>query len=134
GTYTNERTPNGAILRSSDQGRTFQRTDVPFKFGGNEDGRGNGERLAVDPQDGRILYLGTRHNGLWRSPDRGATWQRVTTFPDITEAPVQPPAPVPGETPQQRWQRMPTRGDGIVFVKFAIEPSSSPTAAKGTAK
>jgi photosystem II stability/assembly factor-like uncharacterized protein len=119
GTYTNANTPNGAILRSDDQGRTSQRTDVPFKFGGNEDGRGNGERLAVDPLNGRVLYLGTRHDGLWRSSDRGETWQRVTTFPDVTEAPIQPPAPVPGETPQQRWQRMPVRGSGIIFVKFA---------------
>ena len=119
GTYTNPKTPDGAILRSSDGGRTFQRTDVPFKFGGNEDGRGNGERLAVDPRDGRVLFLGTRHDGLWRSGDRGATWARVTSFADITEPIPAPPAPVAGETPQQRWQRMPVRGDGIVFVKFA---------------
>jgi hypothetical protein len=74
GTYTNANTPNGAILRSDDRGHTFQRTDVPFKFGGNEDGRGNGERLDVDPLDGRVLYLGTRYAGLWRSRDRGVTW------------------------------------------------------------
>src|SRR6185437_9395711 len=41
GTYTNPHTPNGAILRSRNRGRTFQRTNVPFKFGGNETGRGN---------------------------------------------------------------------------------------------
>src|SRR5258708_3004249 len=36
GTYTNSfTTQNGAILRSTDQGRTFQRTDLPFKNGGN---------------------------------------------------------------------------------------------------
>ena len=29
GTYTNARTPDGAILRSSDRGKTFQRTNVP---------------------------------------------------------------------------------------------------------
>ncbi len=46
GTYTNEKTPNGAILRSSDRGHTFQRTNVPFKMGGNENGRGNGERMS----------------------------------------------------------------------------------------
>jgi photosystem II stability/assembly factor-like uncharacterized protein len=118
GTYTNPRTPNGAILRSDDSGKTFQRTDVPFKFGGNEDGRGNGERLVVDPNDGRILYLGTRHDGLWRSQDRGATWTRVASFPDVTEATPAVPAPVPGEAPEQRWRRMPSRGSGIVFVKF----------------
>jgi hypothetical protein len=73
GTYTNSSTPNGAILRSNDRGQTFVRTDVPFKFGGNEDGRGNGERIAVDPRNGAIIYLGTRHDGLWRSLDHGAT-------------------------------------------------------------
>jgi hypothetical protein len=122
GTYTNPRAPDGAILRSSDRGRTFQRTNVPIKFGANEDGRGNGERLAVDPQDGRILYLGTRHDGLWRSSDRGVTWSRVTGFPDVTEAVPAAPAPIPGESPAQRWQRMPVRGSGIVFVHFAAEP------------
>ncbi len=122
GTYTNPTTPDGAVLRSDDGARTFQRADVPFKFGGNEDGRGNGERMAVDPSDGHILYLGTRHNGLWRSADRGVTWERVTSFPDVTEAPAAMPAVVPGETPQQRWRRMPIRGDGIVFVKFAPTP------------
>ena len=119
GTYTNKRTPNGAILRSDDSGRSFQRTDVPFKFGGNEDGRGNGERLAVDPQDGHILYLGTRHDGLWRSQDRGASWMRVASFPNITEATPPTPIPFPGETPEEHWRHMPVHGDGIVFVKFA---------------
>ena len=131
GTYTNERTPNGAILRSADGGKTFERTDVPFKFGGNEDGRGNGERMAVDPNDGRVLYLGTRHDGLWRSTDRGVTWSRVTSFPDVTEATPPMPAPVAGETPEQRWHRMPVRGSGIVFVKF-VEPIYYEGAAKPT--
>jgi photosystem II stability/assembly factor-like uncharacterized protein len=132
GTYTNARTPNGAILRSDDGGRTFERTDMPFKFGGNEDGRGNGERMAVDPMDGRVLFLGTRHDGLWRSVDRGVTWARVTSFPDVTEAMAPMPAPVAGETPEQRWRRMPVLGSGIVFVKF-VEPVFYEGAAKPTA-
>lgn len=122
GTYTRQDAPNGAILRSDDRGRSFERSDLPFKLGANEDGRGNGERLAVDPGDGRILYMGTRHDGLWRSQDRGATWARVASFPDITEAVPPTPSPVPGETPEQRWARMPVRSDGIVFVKFAPSP------------
>src|SRR5262245_24881151 len=50
GTYTNEWTSmNGAILRSTDRGNTWQRTDLPFKVGGNMPGRSMGERLAIDP-------------------------------------------------------------------------------------
>jgi len=130
GTYTNARTPDGAILRSDDGGRTFARTDVPFKFGGNEDGRGNGERLDVDPRDGRVLYLGTRHDGLWRSGDRGVTWTRVTSFPDVTETVPPMPRRIPGETPEQRWRRMPVRSSGIIFVKF--EPAADAKAGAPT--
>ena len=81
GTYTNEWGGNGAILRSSDQGRSFQRTDMPFKMGGNMDGRSIGERLAVDPNMPNILYFGSRDNGLWRSSDFGATWTKQDEFP-----------------------------------------------------
>ncbi|MFK8912079.1 RICIN domain-containing protein [Streptomyces sp. YS-3] len=81
GTYTNEWAGNGAILRSADRGRTFQRTELPFKLGGNEDGRGAGERLAIDPAHPGTLLLGTRKNGLWRSTDHGVTWSQVSAFP-----------------------------------------------------
>ena len=80
GTY--DRFP-AAMLRSNDQGRTFQRTDVPIGMGGNEQGRFAGERLAVDPNDGAIVFFGSRRDGLWRSADHGATWTRVEGFPKI---------------------------------------------------
>jgi photosystem II stability/assembly factor-like uncharacterized protein len=81
GTYTNNGTPNGAILRSSDQGRHFTIARVPFKMGGNEDGRFAGERLQVDPNHPQTLLMATRLAGLWRSDDSGATWTRVAQFP-----------------------------------------------------
>ncbi|MDX2557745.1 RICIN domain-containing protein [Streptomyces stelliscabiei] len=81
GTYTNDWAGNGAILRSTDRGRTFKRTELPFKLGGNEDGRGAGERLVIDPSDHGTLLLGTRKNGLWRSTDYGANWKQVSSFP-----------------------------------------------------
>lgn len=102
GTYTESWAGNGAILRSVNQGRTFQVSNMPIKMGGNEDGRFAGERLAVDPHDGRNLYFGSRNDGLWRSADYGVTWNKVTSFP------------VTG----------PTNGIGIAFVLF--DPTGSP--------
>jgi hypothetical protein len=85
GTYTNEwADTNGAVLRSSDKGKTFSAPVVlPFKAGGNMPGRGMGERLAIDPNLNSVLYFGARSgNGLWRSTDSGATWAKVSSFPN----------------------------------------------------
>ncbi|HLL64176.1 MAG TPA: RICIN domain-containing protein [Micromonosporaceae bacterium] len=81
GTYTNDWSGNGAILRSTDYGNTFQRTNMPFKMGGNESGRSMGERMMVDPNNNAVIYFGTRLNGMWRSTDYGATWAQVGSFP-----------------------------------------------------
>ena len=77
-----------AILRSNDYGKTFAVTDVTaqFKTHGNGMGRSNGERLQVDPGSSNILFVGTRHNGLFKSVDSGATWNRVTGL-NINETP-----------------------------------------------
>lgn len=46
-------------------------------------GRGMGERLAVDPNNGSILFMGARSgNGLYKSTDYGSTWTKVTSFPN----------------------------------------------------
>ncbi|MFD9561281.1 RICIN domain-containing protein [Streptomyces sp. NPDC059994] len=81
GTYTNDWAGNAELLRSTDRGRTFKRTALPFKLGANEHGRGAGERLVVNPADNGTLLLGTRKNGLWRSTDHGVTWSQVSSFP-----------------------------------------------------
>ncbi|CAE6467525.1 unnamed protein product [Rhizoctonia solani] len=82
GMYTNSWDPNnGQIMRSSDYGKTWASTVLPFKVGGNMPGRGLGERLAVDPNKNSILFFGARSgNGLWKSTDYGATWSKVSTF------------------------------------------------------
>ncbi|MGW7407759.1 cellulose binding domain-containing protein [Streptomyces sp. NPDC054833] len=84
GTYTNSWDPgNGAVLRSSDRGASWQKAGLPFKLGGNMPGRGMGERLAIDPNRNSVLYLGAPSGkGLWRSTDSGATWSQVTSFPN----------------------------------------------------
>lgn len=111
GTYTNPDISNGEILRSTDYGRTWDRTVMPFKMGGNEAGRGNGERLAIDPHDNSVLFFGSRRDGLWRSQDFGATWQRVDSFPRFVDGSAAYP-PTPGKFNYL------SQAVGIVFVRF----------------
>ncbi|GEM47231.1 WD40/YVTN/BNR-like repeat-containing protein [Deinococcus cellulosilyticus] len=120
GTYTNDWDPNnGAILRSSDRGDTWQKTDLPFKMGGNMPGRGMGERLSIDPNKNSILYLGARSgNGLWRSTDYGVTWSKVDSFPVTGDY-----IPEPGN---------PYSGDkiGVVWITFDKSSSTAGNATK----
>jgi len=84
------------VLRSDDYGATFDTIDVTaqFKVHGNEYGRQNGERLAVDPNNPDVLFCGTRKYGLWKSTNRGTSWSQVTGL------------------------TAPTNGLGIAFVLF----------------
>lgn len=120
GTYTNSWTSmNGTILRSTDQGKTFQQTPMPFKMGGNMPGRGMSERLAIDPNNDAILYFGARSgNGLWRSSDFGVTWSKVSNFPDTGPYVEKAGDPYQGDP------------DGISWVTFDPASGSSGNASK----
>lgn len=95
-----------AILRSEDRGDTWQIFPTPFRMGGNEPGRGVGERLAIDPSRRSTLYFGSRYDGLQRSTDRGETWSRVASFP----------------AHGMGWRAAPRDETGISFV--VIDPAS----------
>ena len=134
----------GAILRSSDQGRTWQKTELPIRVGGNSDGRGTGERLIVDPKNGNILYYGSNQDGLWKSTDGGESFASdgsPATF--ISLVAINPKSDdiylgsadgqgallvsrdggrsfeQVAETPQQVPQHMAFAPDGAVYVTFA---------------
>jgi len=109
GMYTESYGTNGAMLVSDNQGASFTTVALPFKNGSNDNGRGAGERLAVDPNLGSTIFFGSRQNGLWKSTDYGVTWNEVTTFP------------VTGTT----------SGVGVVFEDF-IKGSSSTGSATNT--
>ncbi|SNX65062.1 BNR/Asp-box repeat protein [Streptomyces sp. TLI_55] len=120
GTYTNSWDPkNGAVLRSSDRGASWQKADLPFKLGGNMPGRGMGERLAVDPNKNSVLYLGAPSGkGLWRSTDSGASWSQVTTFPNVGNY-VQDPGDTSGYASDNQ---------GVVWVTFDEKTGTSGSA------
>ncbi|MFJ9114564.1 cellulose binding domain-containing protein [Streptomyces sp. NPDC102394] len=122
GTYTNSWDPtNGAVLRSADRGASWQKTDLPFKLGGNMPGRGMGERLAIDPNKDSVLYLGAPSGkGLWRSTDSGVTWSQVTNFPNVGNY-QQDPNDTTGYASDNQ---------GIVWVTFDESTGSSGSATK----
>ncbi|MET8665545.1 xyloglucanase [Streptomyces tendae] len=124
GTYTNDWDPtNGAVLRSADRGASWEKTDLPFKLGGNMPGRGMGERLAVDPHDNDVLYLGAPSgHGLWRSTDAGVTWSEVTAFPNPGDY-----AQDPGDTSGYA-----SDNQGITWVTFDESTGGGAGTATGT--
>src|SRR5688572_1888678 len=75
-----------SVLRSTDQGRTWQRTNVPWVMNGNGPGRNAGQRMVVDPNSPNTLYYGTRRNGIYRSTDYGATWNKLSGYTFTTDA------------------------------------------------
>ncbi|HNX04790.1 MAG TPA: hypothetical protein PKI32_04775 [Opitutales bacterium] len=115
GTNSSDTAPFGAILRSKDRGRTFEIVRIPVKFGGNENGRGNGERMAVDPKNGSVIFLGTRHDGLLVSRDGGSSWARVTSFPDAADL---APEGLSGNAAREGWLRT-QAGSGVIRILFA---------------
>ena len=80
GKYTQSWATLGAVLSSTDRGNSWTINPLSVKVGGNEDGRGAGERLQVDPNADSILFMGTTVNGLWKSTDFGHTWTQVSSF------------------------------------------------------
>lgn len=92
GMYNNDWSDkNAALFISKDYGNNFERVELPFKAGGNMPGRDVGERIVVDPNNNKVLYIATRGdnknngtgNGLWKSEDYGKTWKMVNNFPDV---------------------------------------------------
>jgi len=107
----------GAILVSSNQGASFTVHQMPFPMGSNNTGRDAGERLQVDPNNGSVLFYGTRNdsmptpysnatNGLWTSTDSGSTW---------TQVPAANAPPLSGDG----------SGSGIAFIAFYKSSLSS---------
>ncbi|MBV8603845.1 MAG: hypothetical protein JO224_04095 [Pelomonas sp.] len=152
GIYTGQWSRQAALLASSDRGATWQINELPFKLGGNEPGRGTGERLQVSPHDGQQLWLGTSKDGLWRSADGGRAFTAAplavrhvslvvldprdakTVYAGSHDAPGLYAsrdggasfAREPG-TPAQVPQRAAFGADGTLYVSFALGPKDFAT-------
>lgn len=76
----------GRLLRSNDTGATFTETafaavDSGVSSGNSSAFRLGGPKMAVDPINPDVLYVGTSVNGLRVTLDGGSTWSQVSTVP-----------------------------------------------------
>jgi len=74
------------ILKSTDRGGNWKRLKVKNAKGEPlaMDGKGawEAERLAIDPLNAKVVYFGSRKEGLLRSADGGDKWAPVESFPN----------------------------------------------------
>ncbi|MCL2721647.1 MAG: hypothetical protein FWD47_09960 [Treponema sp.] len=80
----------GEIWKSVNAGESWQPTglsDVAKVYmGGNDDYRSDvGERIAVDPNNGNVIYFGSRRDGLWRKIANNP-WEKVSGIPQFARA------------------------------------------------
>jgi hypothetical protein len=71
------------LWRSDDGGGSWQSSGLEeVAIDGNGPWRFLGERLAFDPNGGaEVLFYGSLQDGLWRSSDRGLTWEQLNGLP-----------------------------------------------------
>ncbi|MBB6695531.1 fibronectin type III domain-containing protein [Cohnella xylanilytica] len=82
------------IYKSTDRGETWTATGLKangkqVRMSANGGNRTAGERLAVDPNDGSVVYFGSRYDGLFRSTEGAApgSWTKVSGLPAANSAP-----------------------------------------------
>ena len=77
----------GYVYRSDNRGRSWTRTNFgKVDMNANDDFRTFGQKMAIDPVDPNLVYVGTQKNGLFVTTDGGATWHSVDAVPKSTPA------------------------------------------------
>src|SRR3979411_353980 len=109
-TTINTTTGGGFFLVSSDGGASWQPSmrNMPPRL--------IGYSILQDERDANVIYLGT-NLGLYRSPDRGASWAPISArkppASPVKRRPA-PRAPVRGTVPRRRGTANPRSGAGPV--------------------
>ena len=86
---------NGYTYRSDDRGGHWIKTSLGMvgDSSGDRSANANGpykfanQKMAVDPANPDVVYVGTTTGGVWRSFDAGATWKRINEIPVSSQGP-----------------------------------------------
>src|SRR5207248_525669 len=73
---------DGYVFKSTNRGTTWTQTSFAQVAADPNDGVAQyGQKMAIDPSNANIVYVGTPQNGLWVTKDGGVTWQQVSKVP-----------------------------------------------------
>jgi hypothetical protein len=73
---------DGYVLKSTDKGTTWTQTSfAQVVENANGANSGMGQKMAIDPNNPNVVYVGTPSNGLFVTTDGGTTWQSVSGVP-----------------------------------------------------
>src|ERR1700727_1024102 len=73
---------DGHLFKSTNKGTTWTQTAFPpVSANPNDSYRYNGQKMAIDPNNPNIVYVGTSSSGLFVSKDGGNTWSKVSAIP-----------------------------------------------------
>jgi photosystem II stability/assembly factor-like uncharacterized protein len=70
------------VYKTVDRGQTWTKTNLPISnFDANSNNRMDGQKMAIDPSDPNVVFVGTQKDGLWVTRDGGSNWAKVTAVP-----------------------------------------------------
>jgi hypothetical protein len=73
---------DGYVFVSNNKGTTWTQTSfAQVTAGANDSYRFYGQKMAVDPNNPNIVYVGTPQNGLFVTTNGGSTWSKVSGVP-----------------------------------------------------
>jgi chitodextrinase len=70
----------GNVYRTDNKGISWTKTAFSTVTGSdsNDNYRTNGQKIAVDPVNPDVVYVGTTNNGLWVTTNAGSSWSQVS--------------------------------------------------------
>ncbi len=72
----------GYVFKSTNEGTTWTETSfAPVTENPNDAYRMDGQKMAIDPENPNVVYVGTPQNGLFVTTNGGVTWQSVSAVP-----------------------------------------------------
>ena len=72
----------GDVFKSTNKGATWTETSfATVTENPNDAYRMDGQKMAVDPENPNVVYVGTPQNGLFVTTNGGASWQSVSAVP-----------------------------------------------------